>query len=172
MPVIIDKDTFFAVQKKLSSNKDEGKRKRAKNLYLLSGLVYCGKCGNLKVSITLPANGARSDFSFQTPGRDLLSRRTFGRIAGALWTTPRRTRISSRILIQDWRFKKPIYFIGKVFFLHYKVEYRQRRSVHLKDLYAQRLLAAVITRGMLKELNLPLGPSHWLFRFGSSTLFF
>ena len=42
-------------------------------------------------------------------------------------------------------------FIGKVFLLHYKVEYRQRRSVHLKDLYAQRLLAAVITRGMLKE---------------------
>lgn len=57
MPVIIDKDTFFAVQKKLSSNKDEGKRKRAKNLYLLSGLVYCGKCGSVMIGNN---NGSRA----------------------------------------------------------------------------------------------------------------
>ena len=49
MPVIIDAEKFAAVQKKLAGNKDEGKRKRAKKLYLLSGIIYCGKCGSVMI---------------------------------------------------------------------------------------------------------------------------
>ena len=45
MPAIVDEDTFQKVQTQLVSNKKYGGRQKAKNLYLLSGLIRCGECG-------------------------------------------------------------------------------------------------------------------------------
>jgi len=45
LPAIIDEETFNAVQAKLGNNKKRGGRFRAKEVYLLSGLITCGECG-------------------------------------------------------------------------------------------------------------------------------
>ena len=45
IPAIIDKETFEAAQQILSKNKKQGGRNKAKNKYLLSGKIKCGKCG-------------------------------------------------------------------------------------------------------------------------------
>lgn len=45
MPAIIDKETFQKVQDKLRDNKERAGAFKAKSIYLLSGLVYCGECG-------------------------------------------------------------------------------------------------------------------------------
>jgi site-specific DNA recombinase len=46
VPAIVDKDVFNAVQTKLSSNRKKGGKFRAKEIYLLSGLIVCGECGS------------------------------------------------------------------------------------------------------------------------------
>jgi site-specific DNA recombinase len=46
LPAIIDEETFNVVQAKLESNKRRGGKFRAKEIYLLSGLIVCGECGN------------------------------------------------------------------------------------------------------------------------------
>ncbi len=46
IPAIIDKDTFNTVQLKIAHNADKGGRYKAKEIYLLSGLIYCGECGS------------------------------------------------------------------------------------------------------------------------------
>jgi len=46
VPAIIDKDTFNLVQLKLAQNVDNGGRYKAKQIYLLSGLIYCGECNS------------------------------------------------------------------------------------------------------------------------------
>ncbi|WP_249435973.1 recombinase family protein [Paenibacillus sp. Marseille-Q4541] len=46
MPAIISKDVFQQVQDKLSTNKRKSGRYKAKELYLLSGLIVCGECLN------------------------------------------------------------------------------------------------------------------------------
>ena len=46
IPAIIDKDVFNTVQLKMSQNLDSGGRYKAKEIYLLSGLIYCGVCGS------------------------------------------------------------------------------------------------------------------------------
>jgi site-specific DNA recombinase len=45
VPAIIDKDTYNAVQVKMAHNKGVGGRFKAKEIYLLSGLIVCGECG-------------------------------------------------------------------------------------------------------------------------------
>jgi site-specific DNA recombinase len=45
LPAIIDEATFNIVQTKLESNKRRGGSFRAKEIYLLSGLIVCGECG-------------------------------------------------------------------------------------------------------------------------------
>ncbi len=45
IPAIIDKNTFEAVQMKLNKNKMSPAANKAKTLYALSGLVFCGECG-------------------------------------------------------------------------------------------------------------------------------
>jgi site-specific DNA recombinase len=45
LPAIIDEAAFNVVQLKLESNKKRGGRFRAKEVYLLSGLITCGECG-------------------------------------------------------------------------------------------------------------------------------
>ncbi|MGX4583027.1 recombinase family protein [Paenibacillus chitinolyticus] len=44
MPEIITKDLFQQVQTKMDANKQKPGRQRAKELYLLSGLIVCGEC--------------------------------------------------------------------------------------------------------------------------------
>lgn len=44
MPIIIDKEDFQKVQDKLAANKKRAGSYTAKELYLLSGLIYCGHC--------------------------------------------------------------------------------------------------------------------------------
>ncbi len=45
IPAIIDQETFDAVQEKLSRNKRKSGSFKAKETYLLSGLIFCGECG-------------------------------------------------------------------------------------------------------------------------------
>jgi site-specific DNA recombinase len=45
LPRIIDQETFDIVQHKLQVNRKSGGRFSAKELYLLSGLIFCGECG-------------------------------------------------------------------------------------------------------------------------------
>lgn len=45
MPAIIDKETFFEVQEKMKGRKHMGGTYKAQQIYLLSGLIKCGKCG-------------------------------------------------------------------------------------------------------------------------------
>ena len=45
LPAIIDESTFEAVQAKLSRNKRKAGSFKAKETYLLSGLIFCGECG-------------------------------------------------------------------------------------------------------------------------------
>lgn len=46
MPAIISKETWEKVQIKMQANKHLKGSKTAKSLYLLSGLIYCEKCGS------------------------------------------------------------------------------------------------------------------------------
>lgn len=45
VPRIVDQKTFDLVQQRLLSNKDRTKKYKPDSHYLLSGLIYCGKCG-------------------------------------------------------------------------------------------------------------------------------
>ena len=45
IPAIIDKDIFNAVQLKMIQNRENGGRHKAKEVYVLSGLLVCGECG-------------------------------------------------------------------------------------------------------------------------------
>ena len=45
MPQIIDKETFDTVQEKLAQNRKNSGRFKAKQLYMLAGLIQCGECG-------------------------------------------------------------------------------------------------------------------------------
>lgn len=44
-PAIIDKEIFRKVQEKMEENARNGGRFKAKQQYLLSGLIFCGECG-------------------------------------------------------------------------------------------------------------------------------
>jgi site-specific DNA recombinase len=46
LPAIIDEDTFNKVQAKLTQNLKNGGKHKAKEIYLLSGLIECGECGS------------------------------------------------------------------------------------------------------------------------------
>ena len=46
LPTIIDQETFEKVQVKLANNRKNGGRFKAREVYLLSGIVFCGECGS------------------------------------------------------------------------------------------------------------------------------
>lgn len=46
LPAIIDVEMFDLVQSKMENNKRNGGRFKAKEIYLLSGLIFCGECGS------------------------------------------------------------------------------------------------------------------------------
>ncbi len=49
MPKIIDDETWKAVQERMEKNRRGPAANKAKEIYLLSGLIYCGKCGGAMV---------------------------------------------------------------------------------------------------------------------------
>lgn len=49
VPAIVDKNTFEAVQKRLSVNAQAPSRSKAKAEYLLAQKMYCGHCGSLMI---------------------------------------------------------------------------------------------------------------------------
>jgi len=59
IPAIIDKETFDKVQLKLKENSRRGGKYRAKEVYLLSGLIHCAECG-AALSGNSRLNGAKS----------------------------------------------------------------------------------------------------------------
>lgn len=46
MPAIVSKEDFAAVQEKMARNKKQPGAYKAKDVYLLSGLIHCGECGH------------------------------------------------------------------------------------------------------------------------------
>jgi len=46
VPAIIDKEVFNTVQQKMAQNRDNGGKHKAKQVYVLSGLIFCGECGS------------------------------------------------------------------------------------------------------------------------------
>ena len=45
IPAIIDKETFDIVQIQMQKNRQFAARSKAKEIYILTGLLYCGECG-------------------------------------------------------------------------------------------------------------------------------
>ena len=63
LPAIIEEETFNAVQAKLVNNKRRGGRFRAKEIYLLSGLIVCGECGACMFGNTRKCGRNKSRYS-------------------------------------------------------------------------------------------------------------
>ena len=63
MPAIVDKETFAKVQAKMEANARRGGRFKAREIYLLSGLVYCGECGFSMYGNTRPSGRNKTRYS-------------------------------------------------------------------------------------------------------------
>ena len=63
VPQIINMELWEGVKKKMIANKNKGARHRAKNLYLLSGLIKCGKCGHPMSGATRKSGNRNSIYS-------------------------------------------------------------------------------------------------------------
>jgi site-specific DNA recombinase len=61
-PALISRDDFRRVQERLSSRRQE-KTKRQASLFLLSGLAYCGYCGNKMIGVSRRQRWRRRDGS-------------------------------------------------------------------------------------------------------------
>ena len=70
IPAIIDQRTFDIVQAKMSENKRKAGQYTAKEIYLLSGLIFCGECGRSMCG-NVRTNGRRSGnyASYRCSGR-------------------------------------------------------------------------------------------------------
>ena len=63
IPVIIDRDTFDAVQAVLNSKKHARGKQRRNTQYLLSGKVFCGECGSPMSGMSgISASGKRFEY--------------------------------------------------------------------------------------------------------------
>lgn len=70
LPAIVDKETFDIVQAKMARNKEISGAFRAKELYLLSGLVKCGECGASMYGNTRMCGRNKSNYSsYRCSGR-------------------------------------------------------------------------------------------------------
>jgi site-specific DNA recombinase len=63
IPAIVDKETFEKVQKKLEFNACNGGRFKAREIYLLSGSVFCGECGSSMYGNTRKCGRNKSRYS-------------------------------------------------------------------------------------------------------------
>lgn len=59
IPAIIDHETWDRVQQKMEANKRAPARAKAKIDYLLTGKIYCGKCGSAMVGRTSTTKGTQ-----------------------------------------------------------------------------------------------------------------
>lgn len=84
MPAIIDKKTWEEVQEKMKNNKSNG-RKSAKQIYLLSGLIYCGSCDGSMHGITRHCGRNKTAYSSyecttrKRKGKDVCSMKAIGK---------------------------------------------------------------------------------------------
>jgi site-specific DNA recombinase len=62
VPAIVDKDVYNSVQAKLSSNRNKGGKFKAKEIYLLSGLIVCGECGSNMCGNRRPCGRKKSKY--------------------------------------------------------------------------------------------------------------
>ena len=70
-PQIIDKETYDTVQKRITENKHTGGKHIAKEVYLLSGKVFCADCGRAMV-INRRRSGRNNDYihiTYRCPSR-------------------------------------------------------------------------------------------------------
>lgn len=63
LPAIIEEDVFNKVQIKMKRNKQNGGAFKAKEVYLLSGLVYCGECGSGMYGNTRPCGRNKTRYA-------------------------------------------------------------------------------------------------------------
>jgi hypothetical protein len=65
IPSIIDKEIFKAVQLKMTQNKKRPARAKAKIEYLLSGKIFCGKCGGSMVGQSTTNTKGLSNYYYE-----------------------------------------------------------------------------------------------------------
>lgn len=71
MPAIISKEDFEQVTKKMQVNKKRPGSNKAKHVYLLSGLIYCGECGSAMQGNSRSARPGKPKFvSYRCGKRD------------------------------------------------------------------------------------------------------
>lgn len=71
VPQIIDAETFKKAQERLAENKKLAGSNKAKEVYLLSGRIYCGECGSLMVGNSRTPGVGRSKYmSYRCNRRD------------------------------------------------------------------------------------------------------
>lgn len=59
LPAIISKEAYKKVMEKMQANKRRAASYKAKNVYLLSGLLVCGECGASMIGKTTSARGVK-----------------------------------------------------------------------------------------------------------------
>ncbi|MDR2175159.1 MAG: recombinase family protein [Synergistaceae bacterium] len=70
LPAIVDEDIFDKVQAKMAQNKKNSGMFKAKEIYLLSGLVECGECGSSMYGNTRMCGRNKSNYSsYRCSGR-------------------------------------------------------------------------------------------------------
>lgn len=70
LPAIVDRETFDIVQAKMARNKEKAGMFKAKEIYLLSGLVKCGECGASMYGNTRMCGRNKSNYSsYRCSGR-------------------------------------------------------------------------------------------------------
>lgn len=57
MPAIISQETWELVSQRIVANRNKGARNKARRNYLLSGKIFCGKCGSPFVGNTMRMRG-------------------------------------------------------------------------------------------------------------------
>jgi site-specific DNA recombinase len=67
VPAIIDPDLWELAQAQLAHNRDQAQRNNTKHLYLLRGLLLCGRCGRRLVGAWSPVAGGRYVCSARYP---------------------------------------------------------------------------------------------------------
>lgn len=63
IPAIIDRETFDKAQAKLDKRNSNGGRNKAKEYYVLSGMIYCGECGSCMQGNTRFCGRGKSKYS-------------------------------------------------------------------------------------------------------------
>jgi site-specific DNA recombinase len=63
IPAIVEREVFDKVQAKMEFNAENGGRFKAREIYLLSGLIYCGECGSAMYGNTRKCGRNRSRYS-------------------------------------------------------------------------------------------------------------